>query len=111
MKKFFLGSVAVAIAIAGVAFTTPNNKKANPYWFIASNSTTTLTSVTLNTSAPTQSATDPFSCSGITDYCSLAFNNFVQSGGVYQPSNDGVNALTQSQYDDAGILKGSALKN
>lgn len=115
MKKYLLASCAVILAVGFSAFTSPKSVKAPKYWFSATNSTTSLTSVALQfpASAPTATETTPFNCPGSINYCSLAFNNIVFDAGTntYKPSNDGVNILTPSQYDDAGILQGSARKN
>lgn len=116
MKKYLLSVCTVVLAISSSALTTHNFvKKAPKYWFYVTNNTNMLAAVNLSfpSSPPFAADTPPFGCYGTFHYCSLAFNNIVFDAGSnsYKPSNDGINALTPSQYDDAGTLQGIARKH
>lgn len=75
MKKLKSGVFAIMLAIAAFAFTafTTNNKKfVDPYWYHTQNNGTVI----IPSSAPPQSAADPFGCTGTTYGCSKAFTSY-----------------------------------
>jgi len=115
MKKYLFGIFAIVLAIGFSAFTTTKSaksKKIDSYWFVATNSTSTISSVQLDfpTSAPTAQSADPFSCEADgSKYCSLPFPNIVYDNGVYKPSANGSTVLAPINYgtnlNDDPVLK------
>jgi hypothetical protein len=74
MKKFSGSLMAVMLALFATAFTISNAKThlANPYWYQTQNDGTVINPG----SAPPQSASDPFNCTGTAHGCSKAFTSY-----------------------------------